>query len=148
MNELIETSVAYDDVDAIKAALVGRRIIETRKGKQEEWYRGPLDTIEFVLDDGTILEARETDGGCACSNGCWSVESVDAAPTQVITNVEAVEELDDNGYTTHGDGTATLRLFVYADQVKAELVKSVGGDNGYYGWGYELVVKRPAVQGA
>jgi hypothetical protein len=137
--------IRYDDETKLAEVLVGRRIVEIRKGKtppDEDWYRsGAMDQIEYVLDDGTVLEARETDGGCGCSNGCWSVAAPDVAPDQVITSVETVEELDGE-WSSHGDGEATLRLFVYADQVKTELVTSQGGDNGCYGWGYALYVRR------
>lgn len=136
------TEVTYNDTDALRAALVGRKIIETRhgEGKRNE-YSDPMPAISFVLDDGTILEAIATDGGCACSNGCWSVENPESAPSQVITNVEVIDEPDTEGF---GD-SATLRMFVYADNVKTELVRSVGMDNGYYGWGYAVAVKAPEV---
>lgn len=140
--------VTYYDVQALTGVLVGRRIVSTRKGKTHDedypWDNG-RDRIEYVLDDGTVLEARETDGGCGCSNGCWSVAGPDLVPDQVITSVEVAEELDGE-WSTHGDGEATLRLFVYADTVKTELVTSQGEDNGYYGWGYALFVKRPTAK--
>lgn len=136
--------IAYDDQAALRELLVGRRIVETRKSTAKTWdWSDEMDSIEFVLDDGQVLKAIATDGGCACSNGCWSVESPDVvAPDQVITSVETVEDLDGE-YSVHGDGGATLRLFVYAAGIRTEIVRSEGGDNGYYGWGYALLVETP-----
>ena len=132
------TQITYNDVEALKKILVGKRIVGSRKGTRSDAYDPDLDFIEFILDDGTVLEARATDGGCSCSNGCWSVEnSVLPDAESIITNVECAEDADEWGYS------ATLRLSVYADDVKTELVKSEGGDNGYYGWGYALFVKTP-----
>jgi hypothetical protein len=131
--------IDYNDEKALTALLVGRRIIETRHTKvRDRSWRGDLDAIQFVLDDGQVLEVQEADGGCACSNGCWSVENPETAPTSVITRVEVIDEKHD----TYGE-SATLRMFVYIDQIKTELVRSEGGDNGYYGWGYNVVVKAP-----
>lgn len=134
-------SIAYDDQAALHALLVGRRIVETRTStaKSEPWS-DEMNSLEFVLDDGQVLKAIATDGGCACSNGCWSVENAAPAPEQVITGVSIAEEME---YGEHGDGSATLRLFVYAEGTQAEIVRSEGGDNGYYGWGYALLVETP-----
>jgi hypothetical protein len=137
-------SIGYDDQLALRELLVGRRIVETRKStaKAESWS-DEMNAVEFVLDDGQVLKAIATDGGCACSNGCWSVENPDVvAPDQIITGVETAEDLDGE-WSTHGDGSATLRLFVYAAGIKSEIVRSEGGDNGYYGWGYALLVETP-----
>jgi hypothetical protein len=136
-----ETQIDYNDTTALRAALVGRRIVETRKGVVKEGWDKGMDSIEFVLDDGTILEAREADGGCACTNGCWSVEAPAEPPTSVITNVEVVDEKD-----SEWSESATLRMFVYAEGIPTatELIRSEGGDNGYYGWGYHVYVKAPS----
>jgi hypothetical protein len=53
--------------------------------------------------------------------------------------VQVVDETHDE----YGD-SATLRMFVYSEGIKSELVTSEGGDSGYYGWGFHMFVKEPA----
>jgi len=126
----MNNAIDYNDNDRLREIMVGRRIVETRKNTE-----GGLDKIEFILDNGTVLQAVETDGGCGCSNGCWSVDAPNDAPTQVITNVEVIDEITND----YGE-SATLRMFVYAEGIKTEIIRSEGGDNGYYGWGYNVFV--------
>ena len=145
MNRWDEGAVEYHDVAALKKALVGRSIVSTLS---EGW--GVDRVLTFVLDDGTLLRAHATHGGCACSNGCFTVEP-GTTVRGTITNVE-VEELAEN-WDTRGaqpvtpgsvsDGEATIRVFVYGELGKALLVESQGGDNGFYGWGFWLSVVRP-----
>lgn len=136
--------VAYDDEESLRNILVGRSIVKIEKlltAPYSAWSSETLDSIEFTLDDGTVLEAREADGGCACSNGCWSVATSIEGPTSVITNVEVVEDLE--GSSEHRDGYGTLRMFIYTENGPVEAITSEGGDNGYYGWGYHVYVKYP-----
>lgn len=128
-------SLEYNDVEQMKQVLVGRRIVST-KATDLDTYRGQ---IEFTLDDGHVFVAEEADGGCACSNGCFNVANPETTD-QVITDVQFVEEPE----SPVTDYLATLRLFVYADQIKTELVRSQGTDNGYYGWGYHVTVREAA----
>ena len=125
-------NIDYNATDALKAVVVGHRITS-----REEVQEGGLASIRFTLDNGVILEAREAEGGCACSNGCWSVQSDGPLPESVITDVEVVDEPD-----KYGGESATLRMFVFSADQRFELVTSEGGDNGYYGWGYHVFVHR------
>lgn len=131
--------IAYNDVDEIKKELVGHRIIHTAS-KDLDTYHG---VVEFTLDNGRVFVVEEAEGGCACSNGCFNVANPETTD-QIITNVE-FEEKDkyDNSYgsAANRDGEAIIKLFVYADQIKTELIRSEGGDNGYYGWGYNIHVR-------
>lgn len=128
------TQVDYNDMDALRAILVGRSIVKTLSRVYDGTYISGTHTIEFTLDNGVILEAREATDGCDCGNGYWSVDAPELAPKQVITNVEVVDDVGDYG--------ATLRMFVYAEGIKTEIVRSEGDDNGYYGWGYHVYVRR------
>jgi len=121
--------IDYNDIDRLRKIMVGRRIVETRKGVDNG-----MDSLEFVLDNGTILQALEAFGGC-CENGCWTVDAPNDAPTQVITDVEVVDD-----YLDDWQSEATLRMFIYAEGIKTEIVRSEGTDNGYYGWGYHVFV--------
>lgn len=148
------TAIDYTDVDTIKAALVGKSIVDT-KITGADYDR----VISFALDDGMTLNAHAADGGCACSNGCFTVEPGNAV-RGTITNVELKEVTSDYDYETGhsgereiepgsiSDGSSVIRLFVYADLGEQVLVTSEGGDNGFYGWGFWLSVDAPNKQEA
>lgn len=138
------TEFSYTETEQLKAALVGRTITSTiSEGADYE------RVLTFVLDDGTLLKAHAQDGGCACSNGCFSVEPANVIQG-VITNVEVQEVATD--YFSEpapvepgsvGDGSATITIVVYAGMGEQVLLTSEGGDNGYYGWGFRFSVERP-----
>jgi hypothetical protein len=146
INKWDAAAIEYTDVDALRSALVGRTITETR-ATGDEYSK----VISFVLDDGSVLNAHATEGGCACSNGCFTV----ANPEQVSGTILGVEVAESSqswdGTETPvtpgsiSDGTGVLRLFVYDELGKHTLVQSEGSDNGYYGWGYFLSVQQPEV---
>lgn len=123
--------IDYNDEAELRNILVGRKIVKTEKTTtSENIYE--VTAINFTLDNGRVLRAVEAVGGC-CSNGDWSVDS-DATTTQIITDVSVVDECKEDS------DSAILRMFIYADGIKTELVRSEGQDNGYYGWGYEVFV--------
>lgn len=142
-----EGAIEYSNLDDIKKALVGRSITNTiSEGSGYE------RVLSFVLDDGSVLKAHATDGGCCCTNGCFTIEP-GSAVRGTIMNVELSELVEDYDYKSHeyvkrevepgstGDGSAKIRLFVYTDlEDKALLIESEGADNGYYGWGFWLSV--------
>lgn len=140
-------AIEYTDVESIRKALIGRSVVHTR-GSGGDYPA----TVTFVLDDGTKLTAHATDGGCACTNGCFSVRPGNV-PRGTITNVvvrEAVETWGEDRPAqvepgSVSDGSATIEVFVYADLGEQVLLTSQGGDNGYYGWGFWLSVDRPEV---
>lgn len=146
MNRWDKEAFEYSELDRLKAALVGKSITST-VSEGESYER----IISFVLNDGTILRAHATNGGCACSNGCFTVEPGSTPVAGTITNVEVSEQVET--YDTDGpkevtpgsvsDGEARIRIYVYADMDKALLIESEGGDNGYYGWGFWLDVLAP-----
>jgi len=145
MNRWDNAAIEYTDVEKIRAALVGKSIVSTLSEGADV-----NRVLSFVLDDGTILKAHATDGGCACSNGCFTVEPVSAV-RGTITNVD-VKEYSQTWDGTEGepvepgsmsDGSAVIRIFVYSDLGEQILMQSEGGDNGYYGWGFWLSVHEP-----
>jgi hypothetical protein len=140
-------AIEYTDVDSIRKVLIGRSVVQTL-GSGGDY---PSKVI-FVLDDSTRLTAHATDGGCACSNGCFDVRPGNV-PRGVITNV-ALRESVETWNEEHpkpvepgsvSDGTGIIEVFVYAELGEQVLVTSRGGDNGYYGWGFWLSVERPSV---
>lgn len=129
----IET-IDYDNIDALRAIMVGRSIVSTEVIQPA---RGVYSLVSFTLDNGIVVEAQETDGCGGCENGVWIVENTEATPlNQVITNLELTEDPADDG-----SSNTSIRLFIYADGIKTEAVTSTGTDNGYYGWGYRVVVR-------
>jgi hypothetical protein len=94
------------------------------------------------LDDGTELEIVPNEGGCACSAGDYELSSLSGIEN-VITRVELAREDTDE----YGED-AIYRIFVYAGNQQVTLVEVAGSDgNGYYGTGYEVVVRRPMSDG-
>lgn len=151
MSRWNDSAIDYTDTERIREALVGRSIV----GQEVEGsdYR---KVITFTLDDGTKLRAHATDGGCACSNGCFTVNTeVTASGTILGVEMEerasgyrynhesgAYEHFEDEPVEPRSirDGSAVIRLFIYDELGKHTLVTSKGGDNGYYGWGYYLTI--------
>jgi hypothetical protein len=112
---------AYDENDAaaIEQLLVGRKV--TKVGDDH-----------LLLDDGTLLKLIGHEGGCACSAG------VD----NVITRVEIADERTADAAHEYG---GHWRIFVFADNERINLATFTGDDgNGYYGTGFEVLVKRAA----
>jgi hypothetical protein len=144
-NRWDEAAIEYTDTDRIRTALVGRAIVGTSV-EGTDYDR----VISFHLDDGTQLKAHATDGGCGCSNGCFSVAPGNTV-RGTITNVEVKEFATDWSSDPEreiepgsiSDGSATIKIFVYGELGEQLLVSSEGGDNGYYGWGFWLSVEKP-----
>ncbi len=164
-NTVVET-IGYSDDEALKKVLVGRKvtaITETEGSKlfaghgwegDESRYTGHMTAeelgynydgrgdlskvIEYHLDDGSILRAHAADGGCACSNGCFTVDISDVIRERLIgatiMNVQTEEvaseykqvedpetgqmvwsEVEVPGKEIDHDSGGFLRLFVYAD---------------------------------
>lgn len=76
--------------------------------------------------------------GCGCcESGNYYLQHI-ASVNNAITNVELVEDYDDDYYYKH------YRIFVIADGMTTELLDVYGTDgNGYYGTGYEIDVYLP-----
>lgn len=112
------------------------------KEELESLLLGHSVTIEnddtLVLDNGTRLEVRPNNGCGGCTSGNYWIDAINGAEN-VITRVDTSFEEDDRG-----EGETTT-IFVYSGAVRTELLSITGSEgNGYYGYGYELVVKRAA----
>lgn len=98
-----------------------------------------VDAHTLRLDDGTVLYLPDTDGGCACSAGCYDLTELNGVDN-IITRVEFNDDPAGDGE----DGEGLYQIFVYADNVKVNLATWSGSDgNGYYGTGYSITVKTP-----
>lgn len=111
----------------MKSILVGRKIVEVNRiGGQE---------AALVLDDGTELVAVGNEGCGGCGNGWYYLDELNECDNP-ITNVECCVE--------HGRYDEDIyHLFVYADNRKINCMQYSGGDNGYYGTGYNLYIRKP-----
>lgn len=140
-----QAAIDYSDVEKLREVLIGKRVQSVRSVGD-----GFAKTIEYDLG-GVVLVAHATDGGCACSNGCFTVDTELESLAGTIMNVEVEERAIPWAWDSKeggvieprsiSSGSAVIRIFVYTDLGKSELVKSEGGDNGYYGWGFWLSVE-------
>lgn len=182
MNDIVKplgqqagAEIDYDDAETLRALLVGQRVVAITETTGQELYdrneiagyhyggRGEYDRVlEYHLAGGVVLRAHAHDGGCACSNGCFSVGIPDAdreriigATIMSITIEERVNDyysddpdgqliVDGAGSRPH-DGDSTIKVFAYLPGLseRTVLVESSGGDNGYYGWGFHFSVGHP-----
>lgn len=127
--------------DDIAALLIGRKVTK-------------VDDEHLLLDDGTTIKAIGRDGGCACSAGCYDLSvlnGVDNIITRVDFDYRPAGDFDDydagpsrSGHPDDPDDkwTGYYRVFVFADNEQINLMQFNGSDgNGYYGTGYEILVR-------
>lgn len=128
--------------DEITDLLMGRKVTK-------------VDDEHLILDDGTVIKAIGHDGGCACSAGCYDLSvlnGVDNIITRVEFDYAPAGDYDPAPRTSpHPDDpddtwTGYYRIFVYADNEQINLMQFDGSDgNGYYGTGFEILVRTPEV---
>ncbi len=130
------------DRDKITALLMGRKVEK-------------VDGEHLLLDDGTLVKAIGHDGGCACSAGCYDLSVLNGVDN-VITRVEydyrpdsddGTPSFDGHPDDPEGDWLGYYRVFVYAENQQINLMQFNGSDgNGYYGTGFEIVVRPAATE--
>ncbi|MBD9053233.1 MAG: hypothetical protein EGR23_06430 [Holdemanella biformis] len=95
-------------------------------------------TDSLLLDNGVLLYINPNVGCGGCTSGNYYLEHIRSV-NNAITNVEFVEEYDDNNYHYKH-----YKIFVIADGLTTELLDVYGTDgNGYYGTGYTIDVCIP-----
>ena len=116
---------------ALQKLLIGRSIIKA-------------EDDALTLDDGTELLIEANQGGCVCSAGDYEVMSVDTFPN-AITRVDVEhDDPDENSPYLYGE---RITIHVYAEGASAEVVAVEGDEgNGYYGRGFEVIVRRKEVE--
>lgn len=118
-----EYNLYHDDESKIKDLLFGRKITV-------------IGDTTLELDNGIILEVEANEGWGGCSAGSYSVKELNGVDN-AITNVEFVcDSLDEYGENSY-------KIFVFTADNKTTKILEVEGDdgNGYYGTGYEIIVK-------
>ena len=114
-------TLGHEEESAIEALLMGRTAVRVTD-----------DTL--LLDDGTTLQVVPNDGGCLCGAGDYDLTELNGVDN-IITRVEFVEG-------SAGDFNTAYRIFVLADNQRINLLTVEGDDgNGWYGTGYEIVVR-------
>lgn len=94
------------------------------------------------LDDGTVVKIVPNRGGCSCGAGDYELADLNECDN-IITAVELV--VGDVGDSADPWNTYTAyEVFVVAEDKRINLFSVTGDDgNGYYGTGYELLVRYP-----
>lgn len=118
-----------------------KTLCECNEKEIEELLLGHKVTVDdydnLVLDNGVVLQINPNIGCGACESGNYYLEHISSV-NNAITNVEFVEEYDDDCYYEH------YKIFVIADGMTTELLDVYGTDgNGYYGTGYTIDVYIP-----
>lgn len=84
-----------------------------------------------------MLQINPNIGCGGCESGNYYLQHISSV-NNAITNVEFVEEFEDDCYYEH------YKIFVIADGMTTELLDVYGTDgNGYYGTGYTIDVYIP-----
>lgn len=118
-----------------------RTLCEQNEKEIEELLLGHKVTVDdcgnLVLDNGVVLQINPNIGCGGCESGNYYLEHISSV-NNAITNVEFVEEFEDDCYYEH------YKIFVIADGMTTELLDVYGTDgNGYYGTGYTIDVYMP-----
>lgn len=118
-----------------------RTLCEQNETEIEELLLGHKVTADdydkLILDNGVVLQINPNIGCYGCESGNYYLQHISSV-NNAITNVEFVEEFEDDCYYKH------YRIFVIADGVTTELLDVYGTDgNGYYGTGYTIDVYLP-----
>lgn len=118
-----------------------KTLCEQNEKEIEELLLGHKVTVDdydnLVLDNGVVLQINPNIGCGGCESGNYYLEHI-ASVNNAITNVEFVEEFEDDCYYEH------YKIFVIADGMTTELLDVYGTDgNGYYGTGYTIDVYIP-----
>lgn len=126
------SEIGYSQEGEIRELLLGRRVVE-------------VDGDHLQLDNGTIVRVIPNGGGCSCGAGDYELEHLSLVDN-AITKVE-FELVNLPGFDKYDTDKYAYRIFVFADNKRINLLSVEGDDgNGYYGTGYELLVKPVAVE--
>ncbi|MGW1268150.1 DUF7448 domain-containing protein [Streptomyces sp. NPDC002491] len=122
-----------DNVDTLRDAVVGHRIVTASRGPEtvNRWGRRETSPLVITLDNGKRVELQDADDCCAYTE----LESFLLHPERVDHIITGVGTTD--GYST---------WHIYADMGDV-LELSVGwscGNPFYYGYGFSISVQEPA----
>lgn len=115
-------TLSHLDHEEIRDLLVGHRVAKAADH-------------QLVLDDGTMLTVVPNEGCGGCTAGHYRLDSLNGCDN-IITSVEFVDEESSD----HRDDI--FRVFVFAANEKINLLEVSGYDNGWYGTGYKILIRR------
>lgn len=140
------TTLDYNAEDAIRELLLGRRVVSVEQFAEPMKVDDMWSPAEgkLTLDDGREVFVVPNVGGCSCGAGDYALTGLERVDN-VITRVDfAVDDESTDEY----EAEQTYRIFVLAGHEQINLLSVHGDDgNGYYGTGYELVVRGPGTTG-
>ena len=115
-------TISFEEEEKIKSLLLLHKVVKATE-------------TSLVLENGIELEIVPNAGCLGCGSGWYSITELNVCDN-IITNVELV--CDDLEYY----GEKSYKIFVFAEDRKIKLAQIDGGDgNGYYGTGYDIIVK-------
>ena len=121
--------IAYDegDEEKIRDLLLGHKVER-------------IADDHMQLDDDTVIRIVPNNGGCSCGGGDYVLDDLNRCDN-VITHVEFETGSAD---ITDQFSDTVYRVFVVAEDKRINLYAVSGEDgSGYYGTGYELLVRFP-----
>lgn len=124
LNQLkILTRLREDDENEIAELLIGRKV--------------KVEGNNLILDNGIVLEIVANEGCGGCSSGWYHIEELNEVDN-AITNVEFIVGID-----KEKEDDISYKIFVFCEDTRIKMLQVDGTDgNGYYGTGYEIIVKR------
>jgi hypothetical protein len=131
-------SLREDDKRDITDLLMGHKVTK-------------VDGEHLLLDNGTVIKAIGNEGGCSCGAGDYDLAVLNGVDN-IITKVEFDYAPAGDGYDPEPDFDAEeewapapegyYRIFVFTDNQRVNLMQVDGSDgNGYYGTGFEILVR-------
>lgn len=118
--------INHADEDTIKELLLGHKVTK-------------IADDQLLLDNDTVIKIVPNNGGCTCSAGDYSLTDLN----EVDNIITAVEVVDDVVADHWGEAAVSYKIFVVAEDKKLKLMQVDGDDgNGYYGTGYEILVRK------
>lgn len=121
--------------------LIGREVVEIRDPGLEQDYwdktlRKQYESVDLILDDGSEIHV-DAELGC-CAGGEIEYENMIGGR---ILGVTTEEELSDDGA-----GESVYRVFVMKGGLPGGLTVTSYESNGYYGTGFSIHVRKPALE--
>lgn len=113
-----------DFTKKMKKLLLFRKIVEVETIDEQ--------TAMLTLDNGVQIITEGNEGCGGCGNGWYYLDELNAC-NNAITNVEVVIDA--------GEYSDVYKIFVFTIDSKINCVQYSGGDNGYYGTGFDVYVK-------
>lgn len=128
----IDDDTMPENVEALKNAVVGHKIVSVEKTKASKNYWGTSESTTLTLDDGTTVELLDTNDCCAFTE-----------LREFLLHPDKVDHIITGVGTT--DGFDTWHIYADFGDVLELTVGWSSGNPFYYGYGFDIRVKKPDV---